>query len=298
MTNKVLVSLIIILIPICLYITFNNVNKQISVPSDNSNSIIVKFNKEGQDYNLSLTDYLIGVVGAEMPATFNIEALKAQAIASRTYALYNINNYIINTTTSEQAYSSDDELKNKWQDKYNEYIEKISEAVNNTNNLVIKYDQQLIKSYYYAMSNGYTEDSQAVFNESYPYLNVISSSFDSESNNYQVTKNFSREDFCKQLNIDCSSIVISNIIKDNSNRVSTLNINNQEFSGITLRKLLNLRSTDFNINTDNNDIEITTKGYGHGVGMSQYGANYLANNGLNYQEILKYYYQNIEIDNY
>ena len=210
----------------------------------------------------------------------------------------NINNYIINTTTAEQAYSSDDELKNKWQDKYNEYIEKISAAVNNTNNLVIKYDQQLIKSYYYAMSNGYTEDSQAVFNESYPYLNVISSSFDSESNNYQVTKNFSREDFCKQLNIDCSSIVISNIIKDNSNRVSTLNINNQEFSGITLRKLLNLRSTDFNINTDNNDIEITTKGYGHGVGMSQYGANYLANNGLNYQEILKYYYQNIEIDNY
>ena len=298
MTNKVLVFIIVVLIPICIYFCLKGVQSNTLEETNNNKSIIIKLNKDNQEYDLSLNDYLIGVVGAEMPATFNIEALKAQAIASRTYALYSIYNNEINTNTKEQAYNNDDELKNKWQEKYPEYYNKIKSSVEITDNLVIKYNDEVIKAYYYAMSNGYTEDSKTVFNESFPYLNVVSSSFDSESNNYEVTKSYNKTDFCNYLNIDCSNIVITEEKRDDSNRVATININNQEFTGITIRKLLNLRSTDFVISFNNDDIEITTKGYGHGVGMSQYGANYLANNGSDFQDILNYYYQNTKIENY
>ncbi len=298
MTNKVLVSIIVVLIPICLYICFKSVPYVKTDNIDKPNDIIINLSKDNQEIELSLDNYLIGVVGAEMPATFNIEALKAQAVASRTYALYNINNNVINTNNKEQAYSSVEELQSKWQDKYNEYYNKIKNAVENTDNLVIKYNNEVIKAYYYAMSNGYTEDSQTVFNETFPYLNVVESDFDSQANNYEVTKNYNKDDFCNLLNIDCSTINISNEIRDKSNRISTININNQEFTGVNIRKILNLRSTDFTIKPTDSDIEITTKGYGHGVGMSQYGANYLANNGSNYQDIINYYYQNIKIENY
>ena len=300
MINKVLVSIIIILIPFCLFILIKNYNQSDdnNIPDDNNSKIIVNVQSKDNIYTLDLNDYLIGVVGAEMPASFNSEALKAQAIASRTFALYDNNLNIINTVTSEQAYNTNEELKVKWNTDYDKYYTKIKDAVNNTDSLVIKYDGELIKSYYYAMSNGYTEDCQAVFNETYPYLNVVSSDFDANANNYLYQKKFTNQEFCDALSISCNNIVISNAIKDDSNRISSININDKTFTGIEVRKLLNLRSTDFSITLDNDQVLIETKGYGHGVGMSQYGANYLANNGQNYETILKYYYQNVEIVNY
>ena len=99
-------------------------------------------------------------------------------------------------------------------------------------------------------------------------------------------------------NYSCNNIEFNNEIRDASNRVSSLSINNKSFTGVELRTLLNLRSTDFTMNIENNEVKIETKGYGHGVGMSQYGANYLANTGLNYELILQYYYQNVEINKY
>src|SRR5574344_1602215 len=294
MKNKILVLVIIILIPVCILVVFKNKNIDNINNANLESEIIVKLTKDGEYLTLNLDDYLIGVVGAEMPASFNLEALKAQAVASRTYALYNKNDNIT-TSTSEQAYLTNKELKTKWLDQYDDYYNKIKTSITSTENLVIKYNNNLIKSYYYAMSNGKTEKSMAVFNEDFPYLNEVDSSFDEQMNNFLVTKNINQSDFCSALNIDCNSINITNIVYDDTKRVQSISINNQEFSGIQIRKLLNLRSTDFAITLNDNQISITTKGYGHGVGMSQYGANYLANNGKNYEEILKYYYQNVEI---
>ena len=281
MKNYILLVVILILLPICII-------------SNKDSTIIVSIDYKGNNLKLSLDDYLIGVLGAEMPASFNMEALKAQAIASRTYLLYEKHSNEIITNTNEQAYLDNNDLKDKWKDDYEIYYNKIKDAVLDTKDLVITYDNKLIKSYYYAISNGLTESSIEVFNEDRPYLQITDSSFDENVNSFNKTMTVERNEFCKILNIDCNNIVISNIIKDESNRIKNITINNKEFKGTEIRKLLNLRSTDFEIIEDDN-IKIITKGYGHGVGMSQYGANYLANNNYKYEEILKYYYKDVEI---
>ena len=161
------------------------------------------------------------------------------------------------------------------------------------------YENKLIKSYFYAMSNGYTTTSLSVFNEELPYLNNILPTLDSPNTKlFQVTKTVSKTQFCDTLNIDCTHLKINNITTDNSNRVEIISINDTQYTGIDIRKKFNLRSTDFTIEEDNDNIVFTTKGYGHGVGMSQYGANTMAKNGSNYEEILKYYYQGVEIKEY
>ena len=289
MKNKILVVIIMFLLPISI-VCFNKEVK--------NKEITVYLNYKDKQLELSLDDYLIGVLGAEMPASFNMEALKAQAIVSRTYALYNMKNNIINTNINEQAYLDNSLLKEKWQDDYDKYYNKIKEAVNDTNNLVIVYNNKLIKAYYYAISNGLTEDAKMVFNEDIPYLKIIDSSFDEEVKHFFKTININKEEFCNKLQISCNEINIKEINKDDSNRIESLIINNKKFTGIDLRSILNLRSTDFTIDENDDEIIITTKGYGHGVGMSQYGANYLANNNYNYEEIIKYYYKDVEIIKY
>ena len=247
---------------------------------------------------IPLEEYLVSVVGAEVPALFDMEALKSQAVASRTFALYqeNTRGYV---TTTDQAYKSLEELQQKWQDNYYTYLKRITDAVNMTKNQVITYNKKLIKAYFYAMSNGYTTTSLSVFNESLPYLNTIMPTFDNETNTkFKVTKKVSKDEFCKTLNIDCAALNINNIITDYSNRIETLSINKKTYTGIEIRKIFNLRSTDFTITVENNDIIFTTKGYGHGVGMSQYGANAMAKEGSNYKDILEYYYQGVTIEEY
>jgi stage II sporulation protein D len=253
--------------------------------------------KDDSIVSLDLEDYIIGVVSAEMPALYEEESLKAQAIASRSFAMYKIkhskNNYDVLTTTKDQAYQTNDELKTKWQNKYDEYYAKIKEAVSATKDLVMTYQNDVICAYYFSISNGYTEDAKTVFNSDLDYLKSTTSP-DTNVKNYELTIKYTKQEFCKKLNITCDVIDIKNIIRNNTNHVSKITINNQDFTGVEIRKKLNLRSTDFIIE-NNQDIYITTKGYGHGVGMSQAGANELAKKGYSYDEILHYYYQNIEI---
>ena len=286
MKNKILLIIILLLIPLTLYKQEKDIKQiqEIKVYLDNS--------KEP----LSLDDYLIGVVGKEVPASFNIEALKAQAIVSRTFAMSKMVNNTVITSSKEQAYATNNELKEKWQNDYDKYITKIKEAVNSTKDLVITYNNEIIKSYYFSMSNGYTTSSMSVFNEELPYIDVVDSSFDCENKNFESTKEFTYENFFELLDLPVDkNIVINNIERDETNRVINIVINNKEYKGTDFRKRLSLRSTDFNITIDNNKIIITTKGYGHGVGMSQYGANTLANKGYNYKDIINYYYKDIEI---
>lgn len=293
--NKELIYTLVILIPITI-ISFlfkgTNFNMQ------KNKQIVDKYqvNVETTDelLTMDIEEYIIGVVAGEMPALFHKEALKAQAIASRTYLINHLqSNKTISNTTDDQVYLTEEEMKEKWKDDYKKYYNKIKEAVLSTKNLIMYYNNEPIKAYYFSTSNGYTASSISVFNENREYLTSVESPFDKD-NSHTIT--ISKQDFCNKLNMLCNQISISNIIKDNSNRISSITINNKTYTGIEIRKLLSLRSTDFTINIKENNIEIITKGYGHGVGMSQYGANNMAKLGFTYEEILKYYYQDIKIE--
>lgn len=291
--NKILLFLVVLLGVI--YINISSTTHGTTFFEDKT----IKVKKDNNINSLKLEEYIVGVVAAEMPASFNIEALKAQAIAARTYAVYKMeknNDYDIIASVSNQGYITKDEMKSIWKENYDLYYSKIYKAVEDTKNLIMKYNNQVIESYYFAMSNGYTEKSSLVFNQDRDYLDSVKVEYDNSSlNNFEKTITFTKEEFCAKLNLPNQNIVINNIDRSSTNRVKTITINNICFKGTEIRKLLNLRSTDFNINISNNII-ITTRGYGHGVGMSQYGANGMANAGYNYKDILNYYYKNIQID--
>lgn len=295
MKNRNLIIAVIFLSVIAILSSFD---KKETVFLNEEKTVTIKNNETKEEKNLELEEYIIGVVAGEMPASFEIEALKAQAIAARSYAMNKINTsnetYDLVTDVTNQVYITTDEMKNKWQSEYDYYYEKIKNAVLETQGLVMKYNNEIISAYYFAMSNGSTEDVSLVFGESKDYLQSVDSSWDENVKNFTVEINITKEEFCKKLDISCDDIIIKDIKRSETNRVNEITINNKKFKGTEVRSLLNLRSTDFDIEI-NESIKITTKGYGHGVGMSQYGANEMAKNGSTYEEILKHYYNNIEI---
>lgn len=285
--KKLLLLLILFLIPIFI----SSFNKATFLFSNNEKTIIVHLTD--LDLYLDLNDYVTGVVASEMPALFNEEALKAQAVAARSFATSKIENNFLELTSgiSDQVYSPNFKLKEKWNDDYNKYYNKIYDCVKSTHNEVIKRDNKILRTYYFSMSNGYTENSQTVFNDT-TFTSV--KSLENENNpNYKFQKTFSSSDLNKLLNV--SNIDIQNIERNETNHVKSITINNKTYTGIEFRKLLNLRSTDFTIEKQDNNYIITTIGYGHGVGMSQYGANQMAKEGSSYKEILNHYYENTEI---
>ena len=245
-----------------------------------------------------LENYVIGVVAAEMPASFSFEALKAQAVAARTFAYNKISNNILNydelVNDKGQAYITVDEMKDKWKDSFANNFDKISKAVLDTKGEIITYNDKPIMSYYFSVSNGKTEESANVFSNQ-PYLLSVDSSWDINSKEYEKNMYMSKEEILKKLGINDNDLRISNIEHNSSNRIKSININGILYSGIDIRKKLGLRSTDFSFDLEENQVKIKTNGYGHGVGMSQYGANYLANQGKNYKEIIKYYYNGVNI---
>lgn len=308
--NLLLYIIILLLIPIfVISIIYNGEIKQESKDKKTTEStnkkieeqqkdIVIKINKDNEIKEINLEEYIIGVVAGEMPASFEEEALKAQAIASRTYAMYKLEtssgNYDLKTTVDDQVYITKDEMKEKWLDDYEFYYNKIKDAVLETKNKIMKKDNKIFKAYYFAMSNGTTADSITVFNEN--TINSVSSPWDNEElNKFIVTTEFTLDEIKAKLNLNEEINSIKIISRDDTNRVKKISVNENTYTGIEFRTLLSLRSTDFNIEIQNNTCYITTKGYGHGVGMSQYGANGMAKENYTYEEILKYYYQDIEI---
>ena len=305
--NLLLYIIVLILIPIfvvsIIYKSLDNEKLDNDIKKTTtkeiSSSIKIKINKNNEIKELDLEEYIIGVVAGEMPASFEMEALKAQAVTSRTYAMYKINNtkdnYDIETNVDDQVYITTDEMKEKWGNDYEIYYNKIKDAVYSTQNLVMKKDNKIFKSYYFAMSNGTTADSSTVFGES--TTTSVESPWDNESlNKFLVTTEFTSNEIKTKLNIKDDITNIEILSRDKTNRVEKIKVNNKTYTGIEFRQLLSLRSTDFTISKIDNTYSITTKGYGHGVGMSQYGANGMAKENYTYDEILKYYYQDIEIE--
>lgn len=287
MKEKITNSIIYICIFALLTCFFNYIN------------LDTKEKKEKQEEKISITTdeelekYLVSVVACEMPALYEIEALKAQAIASRTYALYQRDEKGVNLTNQDQCISTEEELKNKWNNNFTNYKNRIEMAVNSTKGIVMKKDDKLFKSFYFSTSNGYTEDSVTVFKEG--NITSVSSPWDKENKKYEVTNYFEKKDL---INVLGNFSVIKITKRNSTNHVEEVTVDDRKYSGIEFRKLLNLRSTDFEIDNINDTYEIKTRGYGHGVGMSQFGANMLAKQSKNYTEILKYYYGDIELKNY
>ncbi|MBR1413493.1 MAG: stage II sporulation protein D [Bacilli bacterium] len=264
---------------------------------ENNTYVTIK-RKNGTILNLELEEYLIGVVGAEMPASFNIEALKSQAIIARTYTLKALErNKTLTADESTQSFKDSNELKGMWGSNYDKYYNKIKECVDSTKGIYLTYNGSIIDAVYHSTSNGMTEDASNVWSGGEPYLIPVESIYDSSNKSYQKDVFMTYEEVSSKLNMDISSNTEFNVLtRTSGNRVGTIKIDNQEFRGVDIRNRLGLRSADFIIQKVDEGINITTFGYGHGVGLSQYGANGYANHGYNYEQILKHYYTGINFN--
>ena len=268
-----------------------------NIQNDN-NTYVTIYRSNGTIINVELEDYLIGVVAAEMPASFNMEALKAQAVLARTYTLKSIKTgKILTDNSTTQNYKDDNELKNIWGNNYNTYINKVKNAVESTKGLYLSYNNDYIEAVYHSTSNGKTENSVYVWGNSFPYLVSVDSPYDNTNKTFLSTIFLNNETLTNKLGQVITSETIYNIITRNeSGRVDSIAIDNIIYTGVELRNKLGLRSTDFEIEIVDNGVNFITKGYGHGVGMSQYGANGMANNGYNFKEILTHYYTGVSIN--
>lgn len=278
----------------------NSVNKESKIiENTNSNnttnssvSEITVYRSNGSVINLNMTDYLIGVVSSEMPASFNLEALKAQSVLARTYALKaKQTGKKLTDTVSTQSYIDIDQMKNKWGNSFNTYYNKIKNAVENTNGEYLSYNGNYIEALYHSTNNGKTESSLDVFGNYYPYLISVSSEYDKNASSYLRTISMPLDTISNKLGLSLNNdSVISILSYTDGGNIKEININGNNFSGKKVRELLSLRSADFDISISDNNANITTRGYGHGVGMSQYGANGMANAGYSYKDILSHYY--------
>ncbi len=301
MKRILLFSLLFILIPFFIISLIVRENKNISFKFSHNTIVRVYRSKEKMIENVPLEKYVKGVVAGEMPISFSEEALKAQAVAARSYIMYKIVNnrkekYDVVDTVLNQVYLDDNELKRKWGKKYDENKEKIDRVVEDTAFQYITYNGKIADALFFSTSSGYTENSQDVFSSKVHYLQSVKSDWDKISPVFNEQYEFSYSDFCKKLQIDITNkINIKVIEKTSAGKIKRIMINNKVFTGEKIVKLFGLRSSNFTIITSDNII-ITTRGYGHGVGMSQYGAEGMARAGYKYDEILKYYYTDVKIE--
>jgi len=298
-----LVVLVIMFIPIFITTILTGIGRV----NKNESTISVKINYNGYEETVDLEDYLVGVVAAEMPVNFELEALKAQAVAARTYTLKRLKeNPEIVFTKDIQSYESKEELDKKW--TVNDYAinyAKIKNAVDSTRGIVMVYDGELIDAVFHSTSTGMTQSAKDVWGKDIPYLQAVESLEDINSPYYLHKYTFTINEFIELVNNYDKEVEISNdfnsevqIIERNDNGyVNKIQVGNKVYTGEVFRKILNLASSNFIISYNLNEVEITCKGYGHGVGLSQYGAEALAIDGYTYKDILKHYYKDILIKN-
>ena len=271
--------------------------EQVQEEVDNSIYVSVR-RSDGRVVSLELEDYVTGVVGAEMPVLFSSEALKAQAVIARTYALKaNSMGQVLSDNESTQSYKNNGELANLWGGNFDSYYNKVRDAVNSTKGVYLTYNGNYIEAVYHSTSNGRTEDSSNVWGNYFPYLVSVESSFDNTNPSFSISKSFDYNELSSKLGININASSEFNILGHTSGgRVSSVSIDGVEFSGISFRSKLGLRSADFDIDKSTDGIIVTTRGYGHGVGMSQYGANGMAKAGYSYRDILLHYYPGVSIE--
>ena len=327
----------IILILICIFIFIFTIpiifTKQISeVVSNTVEQIENKIIESNYDYKnyqtinllhtktseieeIKLDEYLYGVVSAEMPVSFEKEALKAQAVVARTYTIYKIVNNnnkhgeadICDDSTCCQAWISKEDRLAKWKDEEKEQNwNKIVEAVNCTQGKIILYEGKPINAFFHSNSGGKTEPPINVWGGSgYPYLQSVETAGEDAYSQYSSELTITKQEFEEKMKANYEDFTIN--YEDNpieikeyteGNRVKTIKIGNKELSGVEVRTILGLRSANFQVSIDGDNISFKVVGYGHGVGMSQTGADSMAKEGKNYEEIIKHFYTGVEIKDF
>ena len=262
--------------------------------------------QDGTIMEMSIESYLVGVLLEEMPADFDEQALMAQAIAARTYALKTIGSglkhsqgMLCDDHSCCQGYCDKEKYLAAGGSRFS--VEKMESVVNETKSLVLFYDGKLIDATYFSCSGGMTEAAEAVWGEDIAYLQAVESPGEEASEYFTESTIISREEFQmligQQLDIYPENW-FGQITYTQGGGVDTIEIGGKQYQGTELRSILNLRSTAFSISGVGEAIIITTKGFGHRVGMSQYGAEAMAVQGASYEEILSYYYPGTSIETF
>ncbi|WP_404455813.1 stage II sporulation protein D [Virgibacillus necropolis] len=271
--------------------------------SDSPFSVAVMRASSEQVEDIPLEEYVAGVVASEMPAGFELEALKAQALAARTYVVSHMLHQpenadsTVTDTVQHQVYKDEQELRRIWGTDFDWKMTKINKAVAETKGEILTYKEEPIEPAFFSTSNGYTENSEDYWPNKFAYLRSVPSPWDKNSPEFLEQKTIPITEVEEELAIDIpSSEKLSlKISRTDGKRVDQIKIADKTFSGRDVREKLELRSSDFTIEKKNDHLIFTTEGYGHGVGMSQYGANGMAKEGKGYKEILTYYYQGVKI---
>ena len=292
----------------------NVINSNVEIQKDyygDFSTIRLLHIETGQVEEVELDSYLLNVVSAEMPAAYEIEALKAQAIVARTYTIYKIKNGgkhenadICDSSLCCQAWISKENRLARWEENVKEeYWKKIEEAVNTTKGKYITYNGEVINAFFHSNSGGTTELPINVWGGSYPYLQIVETSGEEAYSGYSSEVRISKDEliskmFTKYIDFEinfedenCIKILENN----ESNRVKKIKIGNKELTGVEVRNLFGLKSAKFSFEIVENEMIFSVIGYGHGVGLSQSGSDSLAKQGYDYISIIKHYYKDVEI---
>lgn len=290
-----------------------NSTVEVSVSTDSDHTL--RLWDEGEVREMSVEEYLQGVLRAEMGAAFHMEALKAQTVAERTYLYYQMgvgakaahpSAHVCTDPGCCTAYLSEAAAREKWGEVFTEHDEKIREAVAATDGKVMYYDGEPIMAVFHSSSAGVTATSGEVWTADLPYLVSVESPEGADTvPNYYSVSTFTREEFRKKIAAAHPAAKLSgkteawigDVVRSDTGRVESVVIGGVAVTGQELRNLFSLRSTAFTVE-EGEEITFRVTGYGHGVGMSQYGANTLAGEGKSWQEILRWYYTGITIDDY
>ena len=271
--------------------------------------------RDGQVAEMTMADYLWCVVAAEMPAAFEPEALRAQAVCARTYSLWKLQAKsheadgadICADSSCCQAFLSREDAAQRWgEGSASAYTAKIASAVADTDGQVLTYDGGPIQAVFFSSASGATEDASAVWGKALPYLVSVDSPEGDEVPNYHSTVTVPLDEFKSKLLAQYPQADLSgepagwfaNLVPNSAGGVETVDIGGVTVGGGSLRTLFGLRSTSFTVSASADGVTFSVTGYGHGVGMSQYGANALAKEGKTYDEILKWYYTGIDVAPY
>ncbi len=282
-------------------------------------TIKVYMHEINQIVTMNLEDYIKGVVAAEMPAEFELEALKAQAVAARTYAVKHMAVFggtgstehpgadVSTDHNDSQAWQDETKLKAKWGENYTKYWSKVSRAVDQTRGLILTYNGEPINAVFHSTSGERTASAKEVWGFDYPYLISVSCSWDKKSPRYQDTKEITLTELETRLGADAGIVAaaqsgggagITSIIDyTDSGRVNKVRIGSKTMTGLEVRQKLELRSANFQIESAGDKLIFKTIGYGHGVGLCQYGANGQAKENRNFRQILTHYYTGVAIKN-